>query len=77
MTLDVASEENFKTMKLEKTKKLIENLAYNNSTENVDLDKKRMARNAYSCQIVEVKAKLDFVHGLLVGNQQVQVYCKS
>lgn len=49
MTLDVASEENFKTMKLEKTKKLIENLAYNNSTKNVDLDKKRMARNAYSC----------------------------
>lgn len=49
MTLDVASEENFKTMKLEKTKKLIENLAYNNSTKNVDLDKKRMAGNAYSC----------------------------
>lgn len=71
MALDVASEENIKTIRLEKTKKLIKNLAYNNSTKNVDLDK-RMAGNADSCHIVEVKAKLDFVHSLLVGNQEVQ-----
>ncbi|CAA7017632.1 unnamed protein product [Microthlaspi erraticum] len=72
MALDAASNGNFNTRYPHQAYQLIENLASSNSTKNADLERKKLGGNMDRSQIAEVKAKLDSVHGLLVGKKSVQ-----
>ncbi|XP_024009424.1 uncharacterized protein LOC112084506 [Eutrema salsugineum] len=66
MALDAASNGNFNTRYPEDAVVLIENLASSNSTKNADYQRKKQGGNMDGSQIAQVKAKLDFVHSLLV-----------
>ena len=71
MSLNAASEGNFKTRSPEEAKKLNENLISSNCTKNADLKRMKWVENRDGEQIDEVKAKLDSVHNLLVNKKQV------
>lgn len=70
MALNAASEGNFKTRNPKEARRLIENLVSTNSTKNADLDIIKSVGNMDGGQIVEVKAKLDSVHNLLLNKKQ-------
>ncbi|XP_024013976.1 uncharacterized protein LOC112088054 [Eutrema salsugineum] len=72
MALDAASNENFNTRYPEKAVVLIENLASSNNSKNADNERKKHTGNMDGLQIAEVKAKLDYVHRVLVGKKSVR-----
>ena len=65
MDLDTASEENFNIRNPEETVRLIENLAFYNTTKNTNFERRRSVAILGNEHMDEVKAKLDSVHKLL------------
>ena len=71
MVLDSLSNGNFNTTYHADATTLTENLACNNSTQNADFKMKKIAGVVPRNQMVEVNAKLDPEHSLLIGKKQV------
>ena len=65
MALNLASDGNFNIRNPEEAVRLIENLASNNSTKNIDFEIEKSATTLEKEQLDNVKAKLDSVHKLL------------
>ena len=65
MALDTASEGNFNTRNPEEAVRLIENLTSNNSTKNIDFERKISATTLGNEELDDVNAKLDSVHKLV------------
>ncbi|KFK32410.1 hypothetical protein AALP_AA6G238200 [Arabis alpina] len=71
MTLDASSNGNFKTRFPADFLELIKNVCTSNSTKKIDEERRREAGKSGGAEITEVKAKIDFVHNLLVNKKSI------
>ncbi|KFK23830.1 hypothetical protein AALP_AAs44826U000100 [Arabis alpina] len=71
MTLDSASNRDFKTRSRADCLMLIKNVASRNNTKKIDQERRQEGGITGRVEIAEVKAKIDSVHNLLVGRKAV------